>query len=204
MAHCRRGLTVQGRISAFHEGSGFALFKQRCCPRVEVLGCVLLHSNQHWHVLQVAKAAERLQWALKYAVWGQSAADKARTKLAAEHLLRQLQQRYASCSWHTGVAACTCRLQPRLTAGAACSSAQAAAEVCHVLYSTPEHLVCQLQQRCASCSWHTSVAACTCRLQPRLTAGAACSSAQAAAEVCHGLYSTPDCRAQLLQSCLVG
>ena len=55
----------------------------------------------------MAEAAERLQWALEYAVWDQSATDEARTRPAAEHLLRRLQQRYAPCSWHVGVAAFT-------------------------------------------------------------------------------------------------
>ena len=100
--------------------------------------CVAAFKRLHRHILQVAEAAERLQWALKHAVWDQSAADEVKTKLAAEHLLHWLQQRYASCSWHGCVAAFFCRLQPRLTAAPACSSTQAAAEVCQGLYSPPD------------------------------------------------------------------
>ena len=55
----------------------------------------------------MAEAAERLLWALEYAVWDQSATDEARSRLAAEQLLCRLHQRYASCSWHKGVAAFT-------------------------------------------------------------------------------------------------
>ena len=76
--------------------------------------CVAAFTRLRQHILQVAEAAERLQWALKHAVWDQSAADEVKTKLAAEHLLHWLQQRYASCSWHGSVAAFFCRLQPRL------------------------------------------------------------------------------------------